>query len=177
MSSSKQHPALLATERMWKMKKAVTVLFCALAILLFLPAAPAGASPAPLSLHFDVDTTIPEDVTQATYGPFTATGPAVDAGLICPSGDTIDVVYWASGFHAIQGINFHLVKRFTCTDGSGGFLVKLEVRYDRKGGNFNWMILEGTGQYENLHGAGQGMAIDGTPSYVHDVYDGFAIDK
>ena len=159
------------------MKKAVILLSCALALLMFLPSAPVGASPAALSVHFDVDTTIPEDVTQATYGPFTATGPAVEAGIICPSGETIDVVYWASGFHTMQGINFHLVKQFTCTDGSGEFLVKLEVRYDRKGGNFNWMILDGTGQYEHLHGAGQGMGIDGKPSYVHDIYDGFVVGK
>ena len=159
------------------MKKAVMLLSCALVVVLFLPAVPAGASPAPLTVHFEVDTTIPEDVTQATYGPFTATGPAVDGGIICPSGDTMDVVFWASGFHTIQGINFHIVKRFTCADGSGEFLVKLEVRADKHDGKFNWVIVEGTGQYEDLHGAGHGFGVDGTPSYVHDIYDGFVIGK
>ena len=55
--------------------------------------------------------------------------------------------------------------------------MKLEARFDKHNGSFNWVILDGTRLYENLHGAGQGMGIDGTPTYVHDIYNGFAIGK
>lgn len=146
--------------------------------LLMLPAAPASATP-PSGVHFDVHTTIPPE-GGPTSGPFTASGPAVDDGLICSSGDTIDVFGKASGFSP-AGVNFQLVKSFTCDDGSGEFLVKLQVRIDAKGDNFNWVIVGGTGAYEDLHGAGSGVGYHHHhhhhhplcgPDCVHDVYDG-----
>lgn len=58
-----------------------------------------------------------------------------------------------------MGFNILIVKRFTCDDGSGAFDVKLQVRIDQKGDNFNWVILGGTGAYERLHGTGQGVGV------------------
>jgi len=90
---------------------------------------------------------------------FTATGPAVDAGIVCPSGDTVEVFVKASGFQSQKEVNFQVVKLFTSADGSGEFLVKLQVRNDRKGDNFNWNILGGTDAYEKLHGTGSGIGL------------------
>jgi hypothetical protein len=127
-------------------------LFAALLILV-LSASPVAASSPPQDVEIVVITTIPPD--GPPFGPFVATGPAVDAGLICPSGDTIAVENPASGWRSRTGINLHVKTLFTCADGSGTFLAKLEVRIDYRGDNATWMILEGTGDYAKLHGTGK----------------------
>ena len=40
-------------------------------------------------------------------------------------------------------------------DGSGTFVVKLEVRSDLRGVKANWVVTSGTGNYVNLHGVGK----------------------
>lgn len=139
-----------------------------LAAAMVLPASSAGATP-PSDVMFEVPTVIPDD-GGPTFGPFTATGPAVDAGLMCPSGETTDVFGKASG-GTPQGINFQAVKLFECDDGSGAFVVKLQVRLDRKGDNFQWVVLDGFGAYEQLRGAGDGVGFP-LPDGVFDVYQG-----
>lgn len=139
-------------------------------LLLVLSVAPGAASSRPLDVHFEVPTTIPGE-GGPSFGPFTATGPAVDARIVCASGDTIDVFGKASGFQSPTGVNFQVVKLFTCDDGSGEFFVKLQVRIDKKGDNFNWNILGGTGSYEKLHGVGKGSGLP-NPEGVLDLYSG-----
>ena len=97
-------------------------------------------------------------------GPFIASGFAVDAGVMCPAGSTEGLSETASpsGGNA-QGVNFFIVKRFTCSDGSGRFDVKLTVRLNKNGDNFNWTVIGGTDNYESLHGSGQGYGIYPTP--------------
>ena len=76
------------------------------------------------------------------------------------------------------GFNFIGIKYFTCDDGSGEFYVNLQARIDyRKGVSFNWNVLNGTGEYEDLHGAGSGIGIPGEPcgnpdDCVLDIYFG-----
>ena len=105
-------------------------------------------------------------------GPFTATGPAVDAGLICPAGDTIDAAgASASGYQSGRAVNLTVVKHFTCPDGD--FWIKLQVRLDARGDHFTWGIVDGTGVYAQLHGAGTGYGdYEAYPGGVLDVYDG-----
>jgi hypothetical protein len=141
-------------------------------LLVVLSVAPGAASSPPLAVQFEVVTTIP-DGGGPSFGPFTATGPAADAGLICESGETIDVFGKASGFQSQTGVNFQAVKLFTCDDGSGEFLVKLQVRIDKKGDNFNWNILGGSGPYEKLHGTGKGIGLPILEG-VLDTYSGSA---
>jgi len=130
------------------------------------------AATPPLDVEFEVPTTIP-DGGGPSFGPFTATGPAVDAGIVCASGDTIDVFGKASGFQSQTGVNVQVVKLFTCDDGSGDFLVKLQARIDNKGDNFNWNILGGTGSYDKLHGTGKGIGLP-IAEGVLDLYTGAA---
>lgn len=110
-------------------------------------------------------------------GPFTASGPAVDDGLICASGVVYDLAGKVSGFSP-TGFNFSGVKGFECADGSGAFAVNLQARIDfRKGVTFNWNVLHGIGAYEDLHGAGSGIGIPGEPCgdpdvCILDIYDG-----
>jgi hypothetical protein len=144
----------------------------ALALALALPLATAQAAPA-LGVHIAVETSF-IDGGPESGGPFTATGPAVDAGLICPGGDTHDVFGKTAGYQSEKGLNILLVKEFTCADGSGAFFVKLQVRLDARGDRFAWAILEGTEDHDTLHGAGTGYGdypSDGEYD-VLDVYDG-----
>ena len=139
-------------------------------VLVAFPTASLGETP-PEDITFEVDT---DFLNGATGGPFEATGPAVTAGLVCATGDTIDVFAKASGFQSGRGFNIQVVKLFTCDDGSGDFEIKLQVRIDQKGTNFNWTIVGGTGAYERLHGSGDGVGLpppDGTDG-VFDVYTG-----
>lgn len=111
-----------------------------------------------------------------SYGnpsPFVATGPAAYDGLICGSGIVVEDFGQATGFSQ-NGFNFQGVKHFICADGSGEFFVNLQARIDyRKGTTFNWNVLNGTGDYEDLHGAGSGIGLYNCgPECVLDIYDG-----
>lgn len=139
------------------------------ALVLLLAAAPAAASSPPLDVNFEVHTTIGENGT--SFGPFTAAGLAVDAGLVCPTGDTVDIFEKASGYQSQTGVNLQIVKLFTCDNGSGEFYVKLQVRIDAKDTSFNWNVVSGTGAYERLHGTGSGIGIY-VPEGVLDLYEG-----
>ncbi len=147
-------------------RKVIVVLATALMVVMALPAGAAR----PIGVHIAVETFL------LTFtGPFTASGPAVDDGLICASGSVIDDVNSFTGF-TVNGFNYHGIKRFTCDDTSGEFLVNVQARIDnRTGTTFNWNVIAGTGAYEDLHGAGPGVALDGgcgAEPCVLDVYDG-----
>jgi len=154
------------------MRKLTVTITWTLILVFVLSVAPGFASSPPAAVQFEVETTFGPDGAPS-FGPFTATGPAVDQGLVCPNGDTIDVFGKVSGFQSPKGgLNFQVVKQFTCGDGSGEFFVKLQVRVDWMGDNFNWAITGGTGKYEDLHGTGQGIGLNVIPDGVLDVYTG-----
>ncbi len=117
------------------------------------------------------------EIAVTTYfgdpSPFVATGPAVDQGLICAAGIVVEDFGQATGFSQ-NGFNFQGVKHFICADGSGEFFVNLQARIDySRGTTFNWNVLSGTGDYEDLHGVGSGIGLDICgPECVFDVYDG-----
>ena len=130
-------------------------------------ALPALAAP-PSGVGFMVETSF------GGPSPFTASGPAVDDGLVCAEGTVAQATAQVAGFSQ-NGFNFQGIKQFTCDDGSGEFFVNLQARIDfRKGTTFSWNVLGGTGDYEDLHGAGSGVGIVGEPcgECVLDVYDG-----
>ena len=106
--------------------------------------------------------------------PFVASGPAVDSGLMCSEGEVIQVFGKATGFQSDKGdVNFQVVHQFTCDDGTGDFLVKLQVRVNQNGDNFQWNIVGSTGGYEDLHGSGNGVGLPTCgPDCVFDVYNG-----
>jgi hypothetical protein len=157
------------------MRKLLILAAVAALFLVVLPIGPAGATP-PSAVEFVIETEFPPGPDPGpSFGPFVATGSAVDDGIICETGDTIDVFGKASGFQSQTGVNFQIVKRFTCDDGSGEFLVKLQVRLDnKKGNNFNWTVVGGNGAYEDLHGTGKGFGLydECGPDCVLDVLTG-----
>jgi hypothetical protein len=152
--------------------RSIKLAAAAAAIALALPLTTAQAAPA-MAIHIDVETSF-IDGGPTSGGPFSAAGPAVDAGLICPAGDTIDVFSKAAGYQSGKGwLSLTVVKEFTCGDGSGAFLIKLEVRLDQHGDHFAWAIVAGTGAYDALHGAGTGHGAAPQGDYdVLDVYGG-----
>jgi hypothetical protein len=141
-------------------------------LLLILAVVPAAASSPPSDVEFEVESSLLGDP-----GPFVASGPAVDNGVICDTGTVVDDSGKVTGFSP-TGFNLQGIKHFICDDGSGEFFVNLQARIDfRKGTTFNWNIISGTGDYEKLHGAGSGIGIYGVPcgdpeQCVLDLYDG-----
>ncbi len=135
-----------------------------LALAITLPAAAASQA---------LDVTIEAEMSFPAFpatGSFIAYGPAVDAGLICNEG-TVEQLSHRSLVGTPQGTSFQVVHQFRC-ESLGTFDVWLQVRIDDRGDNFHWRIIDGTGVYENLQGAGQGVGYYLGPFLVNDVYDG-----
>ena len=137
----------------------------AMVAIWLIPAIPASATP-PTAVGFFVPTEF------GVTNHFTASGPAVDSGLMCPTGTVDDIFGKISGFKSQTGVIFQVVKVFTCDDDSGSFVVKLQVRIDFKGDNFQWVVLGGDGAYSKLHGSGSGIGIDPTETAITDIYEG-----
>ena len=151
------------------MRKSLVGLFAmALLVALALPA----AATTPSDVAFEVESSL-----LGVPGPFTASGPAIDEGLMCETGIVVDAAGKVTGLSP-TGFSFHGIKHFACDDGSGEFYVNLQARIDfSRGVSFNWNILNGTGDYENLHGAGSGIGLGGVPCgdpelCVLDLYHG-----
>ena len=153
------------------MYRKIILLTLTLTLLLVLSAASVGAASPPSGVQIEANIDFTGGVG-TEFGPFIATGPAVDVGVICASGEAIAMHSKASGYQSNRGINVQVVYTFTCDDGSGEFYIKLQVRIDQNGNNFNWVVLGGDGDYEKLHGTGNGFGIPLGPGSVLDVYDG-----
>jgi hypothetical protein len=125
-------------------------------VLLTITVSTVFAAP-PLDVHIQVDELI---AGLGVDEPFTASGPAVDAELICAAGMVQDVSVSTSGdFHAPYRI-IRVLKRFTC--GTDTFDVNMVVRLDTTTyeTTASWRIVSGTGDYASLRGSG---SLVGTP--------------
>lgn len=146
----------------------VLILVAMLSVGLPVPAAMAAP---PLDVHITVLATI--DIT--IDDPFLATGPAVDAGLLCPSGYQHELSVKESGPPSDDSFRIlRIVKRFVCDDLTGTFDLKLIVRLDLVSGNTTaqWNVVGGTGAYAGLHGNGKLIGTAGAPGTILDEYDG-----
>jgi hypothetical protein len=149
------------------------ILFTAtLLLLLVISVASVGATSPPTDVEFVADIDFSGGVG-SSFGPFTASGPAVDEGLMCESGMATAMSSKVSGAQSNTGFNVQVTYAFTCDDGSGEFFIKLQVRIDQKGDNFNWVVVGGNGDYEKLHGTGSGIGFPLGEGRVLDVYDGW----
>ena len=138
-------------------------------VLLAGTASSAFAAP-PLKVHIEVD-----EIVATSGEPFLASGPAVLAGLVCPSGTVDDLSGTVSGSPGGAFSILHVLKRFNCDDASGTFDVALTVKLNNSTHftTASWRIVAGTGNYVGLHANG---SLAGTPIVpavsIHDVYDG-----
>jgi hypothetical protein len=87
---------------------------------------------------------------------FEASGPAVDAGLVCAAG-TIDDT--ENPDPTEPGVLWRWEDEHICDDGSGTFVLGLDVYFDDPPNMRSWMmgtwnIVSGTGAYETLRGGG-----------------------
>ena len=145
------------------------VLLLAVAILLLaLPGSAIASASYPVTI-----------VVQTDFGqlnnPFSATGEAVDEGLICPSGTVHDGKYVAACRKDGSGCNFRIEKVFACDEVESFSYSNLQahvifVPYNDVG---TWTILHGWGDYPRIHGHGtlEGMVWDGGVE-VTDTYIG-----
>jgi len=104
---------------------------------------------------------------------FSASGPAVDAGLVCASGTTydesVDVGSTSGSFTILR-----VLKRFDC---DGGDYVRLVVQLDNttRATTASWRVVSGTGAYASLRANGLLVGTPGVPGVdIYDVYDGIA---
>ncbi len=149
------------------MRKALAV-FLSTLTLVAMTAVPVAAAP-PLG----VSITALEQLPVTESGSFTATGPAVDAGLICANGTTTNGLVGPA--HGTNPVRFQVNKTFHCDGSSYTFTLRLRVALDQNTGNTtaNWKVISGTGPYSALKGHG---TLIGTPivlgESITDVYTG-----
>ena len=139
--------------------------------ILLLSVTIAFAAP-PLGFHMEVT-----EIISGSGETFNASGPAVDAGVVCPTGTTSDIVINTFGPPNGNYQFLYIVKSFTCGDGSGTFLIKMRVKLDLSTGytTAKWQFTDGSDAYNHLRGHG---TLVGTPInpfvVIQDVYDGVA---
>lgn len=114
------------------------------------------------------------------HGTFEASGPAVDAGLICASGEVDDTRIIFAGFQSNMGAQIPVRKTFTCDNGDQ-FFVKIQVHLDfaTETESFSWVIQGGTGDLAGLRGSGSGTTVgDGSDPQTGNIntYTGFALN-
>ena len=147
-----------------------TTMSILIAFILLMSTTLTAFAASPVDVHIVVD--------ELTSGlgvdePFTASGSAVDAGLICATGMVQDVSVSTSGAPTAPYRIIQVVKHFTCDDGT--FDVSMLVRLDLATHytTASWHVVSGTGAYASLGGRG---TLAGTPivsgTSIQDVYDG-----
>ena len=115
-----------------------------------------------------------------TFGTFTASGSAVGNHLMCPIGTIVDTRNTFAGGQSGHKLQILVLKEFTCADGSGTFLIKMQVHIDAATGEtFTWVVLSGTGDYAHLEGSGPGTTVglptDDEGGHNQNTYSGFLI--
>ena len=113
------------------------------------------------------------------YGDFATSGSATDRGLICPSGTFVDIGLRFAGFQSDRGmVQLQVIKEFTCDDGSGTFVAKLQIHanFDTGIESFTWVVLDGTGDYASLRGARSGSTVPNPPVGNINTYEGFLLN-
>jgi len=153
-------------------KRIKSSVFSILIALVLLGASFSSASAGPpLDIHIEADEIIGDSGEL-----FLASGPAVDAGLVCPYGKVYDLSTTIAGAPGGKFTNLRVLKQFVCGDNNDNvFLVKLVVRLNNTTHETtaSWQMVGGTGPYATLNAHG---SLAGTPIVpgvsIHDVYDG-----
>ena len=153
----------LSTEEVF-VRKLILLAAVAALFLVALPIASAGAGSPFEEVTIVVET---EFGGGPPNGPFTASGPAEEAGLICESGWSFD----AGGKFSprednpnARATNIQAVKVFLCGAGAWddvvdhGFVMRLQIHFGKKGGSINWVVTDGWGDYANIAGNGKGIS-------------------
>ncbi len=114
----------------------------------------------------------PNDPIAPFYGTFVASGPAVDAGLLCEEGDVQDIVNPARGWQSGQVITLYVHKHFVCSDESGSFEMNMQVLIASTRTTAHWNITTGEGSYTRLFGVGRLTSVWLNENDLEDTYFG-----
>lgn len=115
-----------------------------------------------------VDITIQTTLGGPSHGPFVATGAAVDAGIVCGAGRTVDVSVVTGTDPTVPGTTtFDVLKLFNCglegAPDTGSFVLRLLVRAVSAGsGTYTWSVVAASGRFAGLSGSGTGYATAAT---------------
>jgi len=111
------------------------------------------------------------------FGTFEASGPAVEEGLICDSGEVNDTGIILAGEQSRVGkIQIPVWKTFSCPDGELYIRIQVHLDLETFTETFSWVVLGGTGAYANVHGGGDGFSFSDNPDVGNvNVYSGFLI--
>jgi hypothetical protein len=124
----------------------------------------------PMDVHIQVDEFIGGIGVDE---PFTASGSAVDAGLICATGMVQDVSVSTSGAPSAPYRIIQVLKRFSCGDGTIDVSMVVQLDLATNYTTASWRVVSGTGNYAGLRGSG---SLVGTPivagESIHDDYYG-----
>jgi hypothetical protein len=139
-------------------------------VLLLLSVSAALASP-PLAIHIEVYEEIaggPDD--------FTASGPAVGAGAVCPTGKVADLYFYNYKPSNQKYDYLFIEKQFTCAGTFETFNITMKVKLNRLTGDTTakWEFAGGTGPYTSLSGHGKlvGVPDPNNSGFIWDYYDG-----
>jgi hypothetical protein len=169
------------------MAKRLFVLGAVFMLFAVVLAAPASAAK-PLDVEFDLTTSF-EPPPALSGGTFTASGTAVDEGLICGEGTKQDLVpeKWSppppkDPEDSKVTRNGQIITEFTCTEEpfvGDTFVIKAQMHLDISQVTWvvNWVMKDGTGGLAGLHGTGSGygeliFVEPGPPIGADDVYRG-----
>lgn len=138
------------------------------------------AAASPQSVTIDSHVTFNPDGPNS--GDFTISGPAAGSGLVCENGTFVDTGISFAGYQSDRAgrsvVQLQVRKTFTCEDGSGTFLVKLQIQADFATGleTFTWAVQGGTGDYAKLRGSGSGTTVrDEDGNGNTNTYAGFLV--
>ncbi len=151
------------------MKRLIMAAAAALILVGSLASPVFAAPPEPVSIVSHMTVNQPE---AANTGEFTSTG----SDAICQAGTVLDDRLLISGWPSRAGLlQILVVKTFTCDDGSGTFVVELQVHANPDGTErFTWVVQGGTGDYVNLRGRGRGTTVPAGDG-VDNTYTGFLV--
>ena len=144
------------------MRKLILLAAVAALILVALPVGSASADSPFEKVSLEVNTEFGPGMPP--NGSFTASGPAVGDGLICESGWSFDpgVGKFSPRENPKVGVNIQVVKIFLCGATSwteevpDGFVMRWQIRFDKKGGSIKWVVVDGWGKYADIAGNGKG---------------------
>jgi hypothetical protein len=162
------------------MRKLTHLTLIAAMLILALPLSPVSASSPPLDVQFVFDEAWYDPPEGPIQGTFTASGPAVEAGLMCPEGITFNIWGHATPKNEHGSYTFHILKALTCTGTDpevDWFIMRLEGQSTDETGTFNWMVWKASGIFAKLHGTGNATVdYDGPYEFVGTLLGKLHID-
>ncbi len=154
------------------MKKRSLIVAALLIAALLAAATPVAASqPSGVNIVAIMDPNS-QDPNGPMSGTFEASGPAVDAGLLCSAGAVQDVENPAYAWRSNQIIVLYVHKHFVCSDERDTFEMNMRVLLGPNGTVARWVITGAGGSYAGLLGAGSlsGTALE--DGRYQDTYSG-----